>query len=144
METIAVFVNDSEEAEASVDFGAREAAVRKARLRLIAAWEVPQSMLGSGLAQREVFDEFKEAAEDMLREAAKSAWEVAPTVEIEMHAVRGQPGPVFVEESRDCALAVAARKPEGVLRELVVGSISGYILRNLRIQGVGIPSLVEW
>ena len=67
METVAVFVDEFDAAKASVEFGAREAAIRQARLRLIAAWEVPQSMLGSGVAQREVFDEFRESAEGSAR-----------------------------------------------------------------------------
>jgi hypothetical protein len=43
----------------------------------------------------------------------------------------------------DCALAVAAGKLEGVLRELVVGFISGCIPRNFRIPVVVIPILLE-
>jgi len=143
METIAVFVNDSEEAEASIDFGAREAAVRKARLRLIAAWDVPQSMLGSGVAQREVFDEFREGAEELLDEAEARARAVEPNLEIEKRAVKGLPGPGFVEESRDATLAVAARKPQGPLRELMVGSISKYILRNAHIPVVVLPVIPQ-
>jgi nucleotide-binding universal stress UspA family protein len=141
METIAVFVNESGEAKASVEFGAREAAIRQARLRLIAAWEVPQSMLGSGVAQREVFDEFRESAEALLDEAAARVAELYPELEVEKRAVKGQPGPVFVEESRDASLAVAARRPQGPLRELMVGSISKYILRNSHIPVVVIPFL---
>ncbi len=143
METIAVFVNESEAANASIDFGAHEAAVRQARLRLITAWEVPQSMLGSGVAQREVFDEFREAAEALLDEAAARVIEVYPQVEVEKRAVKGQAGPVFVEESRDAVLAVAARRPQGPLRELMVGSISKYILRNSHIPVVVIPILPQ-
>lgn len=143
METIAVFVNESDAAQASVDFGAREAAFRQARLRLIAAWEVPQSMLGSGVAQREVFDEFREDAEALLDEAAAHALRLYPGLEVEKRAVKGQAGPVFVEESRDAVLAVAARRPQGPLRELMVGSISKYILRNSHIPVVVIPIIPE-
>ena len=60
---------------------------------------------------------------------------------MEKRAVKGQPGPVFVEESRDASLAVAARRPQGPLRELMVGSISKYILRNSHIPVVVIPFL---
>ena len=67
--------------------------------------------------------------------------ELYPELEVEKRAVKGQPGPVFVEESRDASLAVAARRPQGPLRELMVGSISKYILRNSHIPVVVIPFL---
>lgn len=98
-------------------------------------------MLGSGVAQREVFDEFRENAEELLRETAARVKEMEPGVELELRAVKGQPGPVFLAEAEDASLAVAARKPQGPLRELMVGSISKYILRNAHIPVVVIPVL---
>lgn len=141
MGTIAVFVNDTPESQAAIEFGAREAAIRGARLRLIAAWEVPQSMLGSGVAQREVFDEFRENAESLLQEAEERVLELEPAVEVELSAVKGQPAAVFLEASLGADLIVAVRKPQGGLRELVMGSISKYILNHAQVPVVVIPVL---
>ncbi len=141
METIAVFVNGSEEAAASLEFGAHEAAIRRARLRLVAAWDVPSSILGGGVAGQDVYDEFRESAEALIQEAVVqvAAWE--PSVEVETRVVKGQPGPVFLEESRDAALIVAARKRHAGIKELVLGSVSKHILNNSERPVVVIPIL---
>ena len=141
METIAVFVNGSEEAAASLEFGAHEAAIRRARLRLVAAWDVPSSILGGGVAGQDVYDEFRESAEALIQEAVTrvAAWE--PSVEVETRVDKGQPGPVFLEESRDAALIVAARKRHAGIKELVLGSVSKHILNNSERPVVVIPIL---
>lgn len=141
METIAVFVNGSEEAAASLEFGAHEASIRGARLRLVAAWDVPSSILGGGVAGQDVYDEFRESAEALIQEALirVAAWE--PSVEVETRVVKGQPGPVFLEESRDAALIVAARKRHAGIKELVLGSVSKHILNNSDRPVVVIPIL---
>jgi nucleotide-binding universal stress UspA family protein len=141
METIAVFINGSVEAAASLEFGVKEAAVRKARLRLVAAWEVPPSILGGGVAGKELYDDFRESAEALVAEAVVRAGELDPSVECETRVVKGQPGDVFLEESRDAALIVAARRRHGGLRELVLGSISRHILNHSERPVVVIPIL---
>ena len=141
MESIAVFVNGSEEAAASLEFGAHEAAIRGATLRLIAAWEVPSSILGGGVAGQEVYDEFRESAEALIKEAVARATEFEPSIAIETRVVKGQPGPVFLEESRDAALIVAARKRHAGIKELVLGSVSKHILNNSERPVVVVPLL---
>lgn len=141
MEVVAVFVNGTEEAEASLEFGAYEAALRKATLRLVAAWDVPSSILAGGVAGQEIYDEFREDAEALLAEAVAKVAGLEPTVVCETRAVKGQPGPVFLEESRDATLIVAARKRHAGIKELVLGSISKHIVNNAERPVVVIPIL---
>ncbi len=141
MESIAVFVNGSEEAAASLEFGAREAAIRGAILRLVAAWDVPSSILGGGVAGQEVYDEFRETAEKLIKDAVARVGELEPSVAIETRVVKGQPGPVFLEESRDAALIVAARKRHAGIKELVLGSVSKHILNHSERPVVVVPLL---
>lgn len=141
MESIAVFVNGSEDAAASLEFGAHEAAIRKATLRLIAAWDVPSSILGGGVAGREVYEEFRETAEDLIREAVAKVSVLEPDVAVETRVVKGQPGPVFLEESRDATLIVAARKRHPGIKELVLGSVSKHIISNAERPVVVVPLL---
>ena len=141
MGSIAVFVNGSEEAAASLEFGAHEAAIRAATLRLVAAWEVPSSILGGGVAGQDVYDEFREIAETLIKEAVARVAELEPDVAIETRVVKGQPGPVFLEESRDAALIVAARKRHPGIKELVLGSVSKHVLNNSERPVVVVPLL---
>jgi nucleotide-binding universal stress UspA family protein len=139
MESVAVFVNGSEEAAASLEFGVHEAAIRGAILRLVAAWDVPSSILGGGVAGQSVYDEFREPAEELLREAVARAAKMEPSVQIETRVVKGQPGPVFLEESRDATLIVAARKRHAGIKELVLGSVSKHIISNSERPVVVVP-----
>ena len=139
MESIAVFVNGSEDAAASLEFGAHEAAIRKATLRLVAAWDVPSSILGGGVAGREVYEEFRETAENLIKEAVAKVSVLEPDVAVETRVVKGQPGPVFLEESRDAALIVAARKCHPGIKELVLGSVSKHIISNAERPVVVVP-----
>jgi nucleotide-binding universal stress UspA family protein len=141
METIAVFVNGSEEAAVSLEFGAHEAALRKATLRLVAAWEVPSSILGGGVAGQDVYDEFREGAEALMAEAVAKVAELEPTVVCETRVVKGQPGPVFLEETRDATLIVAARKRQAGIKELVLGSVSKHIMNHAERPVVVLPIL---
>jgi nucleotide-binding universal stress UspA family protein len=141
MESVAVFVNGSEEAAASLEFGAREAAIRGATLRLVAAWDVPSSILGGGVAGQEVYAEFRESAEKLIKDAVARVAESEPSVAVETRVVKGQPGPVFLEESRDATLIVAARKRHAGIKELVLGSISRHILNNAERPVVVVPLL---
>ena len=141
MESIAVFVNGSEEAAASLEFGAHEAAIRKATLRLVASWEVPSSILGAGVAGQDVYEEFRETADNLIKAAVARAIELEPGVAIETRVVKGQPGPVFLEESRDAVLIVAARKRHPGIKELVLGSVSKHVLNNSERPVVVVPIL---
>ena len=141
MDTIAVLINGSEEAAASIEFGAREAALRHCALRLVAVWEVPASILGGGVAGQEVYDEFRETAESLMAEAVAKAAELAPDVPVETRVVKGQPGPAFIEESRDATLIVAARRRHPGIKELVMGSISKHIVSHAERPVVVIPLL---
>jgi nucleotide-binding universal stress UspA family protein len=139
MESVAVFINGSEEAAASLEFGVHEAAIRGATLRLVAAWEVPSSILGGGVAGQEVYDEFRETAEGLIQAAVARAAELEPAVIVETRVVKGQPGPVFLEESRDATLIVAARKRHPGIKELVLGSVSKHIISNAERPVVVVP-----
>jgi nucleotide-binding universal stress UspA family protein len=141
METIGVFLNGSEAAQASLEFGIEEARLRNARLRLISAWEVPQSMLGAGVGGKELFEQFREDAEALVDEGVARVAEVAPSIECERRVVKGQPNSVFLEESQGCTLVVAARRRQGTLRELVIGSVSRHILNHAECPVVVIPIL---
>jgi nucleotide-binding universal stress UspA family protein len=50
METIVVGVDGSAGARAALEFAAREATLREARLRIVCAWEIPPAVYAGGFA----------------------------------------------------------------------------------------------
>jgi nucleotide-binding universal stress UspA family protein len=133
MDTIVVAVNGSEEAAVSLEYAVREAKLRGGRLRLVAAWEVPSSILGSGVAGREMYDDFRENAEETIAEAVERAHELDPSVEVETRVVKGQLAKALLDESRDASLIVVARRAHGGLREMVLGSVARQTLSRAEI-----------
>ena len=142
MESIAVFVNGSEEAAASLEFGAHEAAIRESH-----------SSSGGGLGRALVHPRWRRGRPGGLRRVprerrgsasrtrSRGSRESEPSVAVETRVVKGQPGPVFLEESRDAALIVAARKRHAGIKELVLGSVSKHILNNSERPVVVVPIL---
>lgn len=133
METIVVAMNGSAEAAASLEYAVKEAALRGARLRLVSAWEIPSSILGSGVAGRDMYDDFRENAENLVEEAAARAAELDPSVEVETRVSKGQLGNVLLQESSDASLIVVARRTHGGLREWVLGSVARQTLSRAEI-----------
>jgi nucleotide-binding universal stress UspA family protein len=62
-------------------------------------------------------------------------------VAVETRVVKGQPAPVFLEESRDATLIVAARKRHAGLKELVLGSVSKHVISHAERPVVVVPLL---
>jgi nucleotide-binding universal stress UspA family protein len=72
METIVVEVDGSAGARAALEFAAREAALRQARLRIVCVWEIPPAVYAGGFAptlDQPTLDGFRDGAETIVKEA---------------------------------------------------------------------------
>jgi nucleotide-binding universal stress UspA family protein len=102
METIVVGVDGSAGARAALEFAAREAALRQARLRIVCAWEIPPAVYAGGFAptlDQPTLDGFRDGAETIVNEATAAAKEMQPTIETEGKAVQGQPAEVLLQHA---------------------------------------------
>jgi nucleotide-binding universal stress UspA family protein len=109
METIVVGVDGSQGARAALEYATREAALRRAQLRVVYAWQISPVVYSSGYAP--VLDEgFNEAAETLAREAIAAVKELDGTIECEGEAVEGQPALVLLREARDADLIVVGNR----------------------------------
>jgi nucleotide-binding universal stress UspA family protein len=128
METIVVGVDGSPGARVALEFAAREAALRIARLRIICAWEVPPFVYPSGFALPH--DGFRDGAETIVGEAVAAAKAHEPTVECEGKAVQGQPAGVLLREASNADLIVVGRRGHGGFTSLLLGSISHQVVQH--------------
>lgn len=133
METIVVAINGSEEAEISLEHAVREAAIRGGKLRLVGAWDVPASILGSGVAGREMYDDFRANAENLIAEAIARVKELNPSVQVETRVVKGHLGNALIQESAGATMIVVARRAHGGLREWILGSLARQALSRAEI-----------
>jgi nucleotide-binding universal stress UspA family protein len=133
METIVVGVDGSAGARAALEFAAREAALRQARLRIICAWEIPPAVYAGGFAptlDQPTLDAFRAGAETIVREAVASAKGLQPTIECEGRAVQGQPAEVLLQEARDADLIVVGNRGHGGFASLLLGSVSHQVVQH--------------
>jgi nucleotide-binding universal stress UspA family protein len=133
METIVVGVDGSECARAALEFAAREAALRKARLRIVCAWEIPPAVYAGGFApalDQPTLDGFRDGAETVAREAVAAANELQTAIECEGKAVQGQPAEVLLQEARDADLIVVGNRGHGGFASLLLGSVSHQVVQH--------------
>ena len=103
-----VGVDGSEGAGAALAFAVAEAALRRAQLHVVCAWDLPVEAFGGGFGpplEASTFDAFRERAESIAGDAAAAAKRLEPDVTCDGVAVKGQAAAVLLRESR-------GRKPD--------------------------------
>ena len=141
--TIAVGYDGSVEAKAAL-VGARTIArVRGARLRLVevldATWlGTPALMQGPGFIMTP--DNLDARARSYLAEAAES---LAPDVPTEPVVAVGSPEQVLAEESHKADLVVVGSRGYGPLRAVLLGSVSGRLVREAACPVIVVPRGIE-
>jgi nucleotide-binding universal stress UspA family protein len=124
MNTIAVGVDGSNCAGEALKFAAHEAALRKARLRIVCAWEIPPAIYGGGFApvlDQETLDDFRVGADGVVEEALAQAKELEPAVKCQSRVAQGQPADVLLQEADDADLIVVGNRGHGGFASLMLG-----------------------
>ena len=130
-ETIVVGVDGSEGGAAALEFAAREAALRNARLRIAAAWRVPVVGYGADFApplDAETLDAFRARAQQVADDAFATVKKLQPSLEVEALAEEGQPADVLLEQGADAELIVVGRRGLGGFKSLLLGSTSQQVV----------------
>jgi nucleotide-binding universal stress UspA family protein len=116
-----------------VQFAAREAALRKGRLRIVCAWEIPPAVYAGGFApglDQATLDGFRAGAEAVAAEAVAAAKQLQSGIECEGKAVQGQPAEVLLEEAGDANLIVVGNRGHGGFASLLLGSVSHQVVQH--------------
>src|SRR6185436_12434701 len=125
--TIVVGVDGSPESGAAIEFAMREATRRQAWVRVIAAAQLPEYWtIAYGTADlpspEEVIADTKRMARQTLDEVVNAHPELA-TVEFDIEAIAGPPGPVLVDVSEDADMLVLGHRGRGAVRSALLGSV---------------------
>ena len=133
METIVVGVDGSDGSTAALEFAAEEAALRKAPLRIVAAWDVPAAVYGSGFTpavDAGTLEALGGRMQELAEEAAEKAKKLQPSIEVEAAAVAGQPADVLLERAAGAGLIVVGRRGLGGFKTLLLGSVSQQVVHH--------------
>jgi len=123
MSTIVVGVDGSPGAREALGLALREARLRGADLRIVAAWQVPAAVYagGYGLGDSELFSQLEQDARDSVARALEDA--DAAGVEVSIVVREGSPSEVLLEEAADADLLVVGSRGLGGFRGLLLGSV---------------------
>jgi nucleotide-binding universal stress UspA family protein len=133
MQTIVVGVDGSECARAALEFALQEAVLRKARLRIVCAWEIPPAIYGGGFAptlDQSTLDGFRVGAEKVVKESVAVVRELEPAIQCEGKVGEGQPAEVLLEEAGDADLIVVGNRGHGGFTSLMLGSVSHQVVQH--------------
>jgi nucleotide-binding universal stress UspA family protein len=130
METIVVGVDGSDSSYRALEWATAEARLRQAKLRVVHAWF---ETFVYGLYARPVVYEHEsaeEAARECLDKAVASIPAGSPEVIVEPVLQRGQPEPILTQQAESSALLVVGSRGRGNLAEVMLGSVSRYVLHH--------------
>jgi nucleotide-binding universal stress UspA family protein len=133
MQTIVVGVDGSKGARRALQFAAREAALRGARLRIICAWEIPAAVLGGGFTpalDQEALDSSRVQAEDIVQHELSEVELGYADLECTGVALEGHPAEVLIHEAEDAGLIVVGNRGRGGFSSLLLGSVSQQVVHH--------------
>jgi nucleotide-binding universal stress UspA family protein len=137
VETIAVGVDGSENANKALEVAAAEAALRGARLRLVCAWEVHPALYT--YPETESIQSLRRFAEQIAGQAVAFVQREHPELECEGVAIEGHPAEVLLEEAESADLIVVGNRGHGGFASLVLGSISHQVVQHATCPVLVVP-----
>jgi nucleotide-binding universal stress UspA family protein len=141
--TIGVGVDGSEESAAAVTAAAALARALGAELELIGAVSydsIAPAYLGAGASVAELRDDLEQAVQQSLDDAAASVGDDLPVRDVRL---TGEPGDVLTARSAELDLLVLGSRGYGPLRSVLVGGVSGRVLRGAHCPTVIVPRGIE-
>ncbi len=125
---IVIGTDGSEESLRAVDWAAREAVLRGAPLRIVAAAATPPRMISrAGPGQYEtVTDVLLTERDRALAAAAERAAKVAPGLLIDTDELTGEPAQAITDSGAGALMLVLGSRGAGAFTALVLGSVSRY------------------
>ena len=136
--TIVVGVDGSPESQAALRWAAEEAGLREARLVAVLAWSFvpPAPIAEPGMIPVPAADYAgtleaeREAAEEELDTALRTAFPREPAVEVERKLVEGDPAHVLENEAKAADLVVVGSRGRSGIAAALLGSVSRHVVHH--------------
>jgi nucleotide-binding universal stress UspA family protein len=123
---VVVGVDGSEESLRAVEWGAREAQLRRAPLRIVSVAAMPPRMRAHHGATQTVADALQEVSVRAVSEAAARAGEVAPDLSVDTELLSGPPATAITESGSGAMMLVVGARGQGRFAAMLLGSVSRY------------------
>lgn len=140
METIVVGVDGSDGSSTALELAAREAAVHKARLRIVTVYDVARAAYAGGFVPPvDITGSLRAEAEEIAARAAATAEALQPSIYVEFEAVQGYATGVLVDESARASLVVVGSRGHGEFASLLLGSVSHQVAQHAHCPVMIVP-----
>lgn len=137
MQEIVVGVDGSDGSRRALEWAAGEARNHAGRLVVLAAWEIPVLVDGSGAWERgKLSDALRAEAEDR---SASMAREVCDGLEYVSRAVEGPAARALVDAARNADMLVVGSRGRGGFSSLLLGSVSSQCAHHAPCPVVIVP-----
>jgi nucleotide-binding universal stress UspA family protein len=123
----------SREAMRAVEWAAREAALRKATLRIVAIPVLPQRMIPSPATPEAVAGMVEHSMRRALAAAAQEAATLEPDLAIETQLLDGAPARVLVGVAAEASMLVLGSRGAGGFSAMILGSVSRYVATHAAV-----------
>jgi nucleotide-binding universal stress UspA family protein len=140
---VVVGVDGSAASRRALLFAAGEAKLRRAVLRIVAAYDLGAAAYGydGSFAYGPLGDGLREAAQQLVKASADTvATELpGPPVHVQTLVAQGRPSRVLLEAGSEAALLVVGARGAGALSRLVMGSTSTEVVHHARLPVTVVP-----
>ena len=133
MHRIVVGVDGSENSRGALEWAIDEANIRRARLTVVHAWQIPNVVLSSPVATAAYDDDvWRDAATETVDAALKSVAGEALPAEIDRQVIEGPAAKVLVDAAEDADMIVVGSRGRGGFAGLLLGSVSQHVAHHAR------------
>jgi nucleotide-binding universal stress UspA family protein len=140
METIVVGIDGSPGAQTALELAANEAAVRKARLRIVTVYDVAAAAYAGGFVPPvDMTESLQAEAEQVALRAVSTAEALQPSIYVEHEVLQGYAAEVLVRESAHASLVVVGSRGHGGFASLLLGSVSHQVAQHARCPVMIVP-----
>ena len=139
---IAVGVDGSAGSQRALEFAAREAELRGARLRIVSVWDIASAVYAGGFTpplDEPMVEGFSEHAERVVREAIATVNRLHPSLQVEGATPQGQPAEALLDEAKEATLIVVGNRGRGGFASLLLGSVSQQVVHHAPCAVVVVP-----
>lgn len=138
---IVVGVDGSDFADAALAWALEEAALRRATVRVVHAWQyLPMVAEPMAALPSTPFEELASAAATVADETmARVTGGIEPTVPVEVRVVEGPAGTALLDAAADAELIVVGSRGRGGFAGLLLGSVSQQVTHHAHCPVVVLP-----
>jgi nucleotide-binding universal stress UspA family protein len=138
-DVVVVGVDGSPGSSAALRFGAEEARLRGATLRVLRVWQLPPGAYAPVPYPVDFYAEIAPKTKEALNAQVAEVLGEDPQIPIEQKVEEGPPAKVLIAEASDALLLVVGSRGHGGFAELLLGSTSAQVVHHAPCPVVVVP-----